>query len=205
MNSWRAWACLLASGVLVPMAGCSDNGVISLFPLDEAVGGGGGTGGRDATEGASSELPSWRRSCAEPSDSPCPFEAPYCDPSSRLCAECTAHEHCWRWGSDCDLPSGRCLSCLDDLPCAESAQFCNLSQLKCVSCANDSQCEEPGTGCNFAKGECAKKCAGPADCGSEPESHCRVDSGLCVECLESVDCAPGGACSSNGGVCLYHL
>jgi len=57
-----------------------------------------------------------------------------------------------------------------------------------VECAGSEHCDQ-GFRCDTAIGRCAQKCVGSEDCRSFGSLVCDLPQGICVGCLEHIDCA----------------
>ncbi|MFH1530832.1 MAG: hypothetical protein ABIK09_08895 [Pseudomonadota bacterium] len=111
-------------------------------------------------------------------DDDCP-EGLFCDPIPELCVACLFEHQC-AGGTHC--VGGDCLpftTCLEDGDCPEGL-VCAADLLECVPCTADAQCE-----------------------ASAATPWCDVPLYLCVECLESAQCAEAFECLA--GVCVPYL
>lgn len=136
----------------------------------------------------------------------CGGSKPFCDESRGACVECTPTQGCAGATPLCHLGSSlgpTCVECIDDGDCPGST--CSQSTHACRS-RPDAGAADAGTDAGIDAGATCGRCS-----GATPQ--CDPVSGMCVACLEDVDCGGGsrvcaaGQCQlapSDGGTCVQH-
>lgn len=100
----------------------------------------------------------------------------------------------------CDPSTNQCVQCLIPTDCADPSQpFCSTEN-RCEQCLVDTDCP---AGNHCVGNECAPTCATNTDCGGDGGSqtpYCDTAQAVCVECLESANCAGTSSpvCSAEG-------
>ncbi len=143
---------------------------------------------------------------------------------------CSSDDDCVDPTPVCDTQSGKCVECVPDCTgvccgddgcggtcednCAQTDRVCNEETCQCEGecvpacdgkeCGPDGCDGQCGPGCgegeNCVDGLCqASGCQSDDDCVA-PTPKCQVDTGACVQCLQSGDCANGKICSA--GICV---
>ena len=115
-----------------------------------------------------------------------------------LALECRSAKDCPRDRSLC--ARGNCVQCLLDTDCDRRHPACVGNT--CVECRSAENCGARQS-CNSVLNTCAPACTLADDCSEPATPQCSRQLGVCVQCVEDVDCTgPRDPVCDRGGHCV---